>query len=326
MPRPPDPLPSALPWQVFTSAEARNAGVSSDRLKRGDLTRLRRGLQARKGDPVTEASLAAAICRHEGPAVVVGLSAARLLGMPLPRLLESWSLRTPLHVSIPGGRNGSDRVIRWHDFAITPEETQRLTYRQRRSYTSSATAPRSTLRVTNRARTWRDLAQNLPHVPLVTVGDHLVRTPRPDFEPGRELPWCTLEELRAVCTGRHAQALRRALADIRIGSDSPMETLLRLAFIEAGLPEPLINKPLIGADGRARHDPDFQWPQYRVCVEYEGASHKENDQVKRDIRRARQVKSAGWAEIRLYEEDTRRNCAQAIRLVRDELRERGWRP
>src|SRR5699024_11841478 len=48
MARYPAPLPPALPWPVFSHAEAMTAGLSRDRLNRSDLQRLRRGLYARR--------------------------------------------------------------------------------------------------------------------------------------------------------------------------------------------------------------------------------------------------------------------------------------
>lgn len=326
MSRPPAPLPAALPWQVFTSAEAQRAGLTSDRLKRHDIVRLRRGLYVRKGLPASEAGIVAALSRHETSAVVVGLSAARLLGMPLPSRLDSWGAGSPVHLAVPGGRHSDGQVVRWHDFSLADGDVQRVVFAQIMSFQEPAPAPRSPFHITTRSRTWRDLAPHLTHGELVAVGDHLVRNPRPKFENGRRRPWCTLEHLANACTGQYARLLRRVLIDVRIGADSPMETMLRLAFVTAGLPEPLINRPLIGPDGIALHTPDFQWPQYSVCAEYEGAGHNDEQQVKRDIRRARRVKSAGWSEVRLYKDDSRGDCADAVRLVRDELWAHGWRP
>ncbi|MFC7456997.1 hypothetical protein ACFQS2_07365 [Brachybacterium sp. GCM10030267] len=270
--------------------------------------------------------VAAALCRHERTAVIVGLSAARLLQMPLPKEVESWGISTPVHVSVPGGRSGSDQVVRWHDFTFQDHDVGRFSYRQPSVAGAPGAEPTSSLRLSTRARTWRDLAQFLSHWRLVAVGDHLVRTPRPGLERGRHRPWCTIDELRDVCRGNHMQALRAAVGDIRIGADSPMETLLRLAFREAGLPTPEINTPLAGADGNNRITPDFQWPQYGMCAEYDGRPHDGTRQVERDIRRGRAVARAGFTEVRLYSQDTLPDCGDAVRIVRDELIRHGWRP
>jgi hypothetical protein len=70
---------------------------------------------------------------------------------------------------------------------------------------------------------------NRPHV----MGDSCVRIPRVEFE-GRDTPLCTLGDLQRVID-RHKgkRGLRKAklaIQLIRIGSDSPQESLLRLAI------------------------------------------------------------------------------------------------
>lgn len=325
MPSVPAPLPDALPWRVFTRAEALRAGVSAERLRRSDLTRLRPGLLARRGCEPTEADIASAICRNEADAVVMGPSAARMQGIPLPQEESARTRGHPVHIAIPGGRRGSDDVVRWRGAVLSDAEVRSTRYSLPRS-PDGAAVPLAPVRLTTRARTWRDLAASLPQPWLVAVADHLVRRPRPRLERGRSTPWCTLEELAQACTGRHAGTLRRALAQVRIGADSPQETLLRLTFARAGLPEPELNVPLIGEDGAPRHEPDFLWPQYRVCAEYEGRHHSEAAQIDRDIARARRVSSAGWVEVRLTARDARRDGADAVRVVRDALRARGWTP
>lgn len=103
-----------------------------------------------------------------------------------------------------------------------------------------------------------------------------------------------------------------------------METLLRLAFEDAGLPTPLLNEPIIDPTGIQQHSPDFQWPDYRLCAEYDGAPHDSAERQKRDIRRERSASAAGFTEIRLFSEDARAGCAPAISRIRAELLRRGW--
>jgi len=266
-----------------------------------------------------ELHIAAALCRHDPRLVIVGLSAARLLGVPMPHHLETWTPQMPVEVATSGARGRSDGVVRWHDLSLSAGDIRRAEYLHR------ASGRTSRLRMTSRARTWRDLAAHLGPTQLVAVGDHLLRIPRPRFE-GRDEPWCTRADLLAVATGRHSRALQQAISQMRVGADSPKETELRLAFLSAGLPEPEINMPLLGPDGVARHQPDFQWREFSVCAEYEGAVHNDPEQIQRDIRRARAARAAGFLEIRLHKEDLRRGCAPAVSAVRSELRARGWRP
>lgn len=326
MPRPPAPLPATFPWKVFTRAEAARAGISVERLRRADLRKLRQGLFARTAAELVELDIVSALCRADPDAVVVGVTSARIQALPLPRHLEQWREGTPVHISFPQGRRTTDGVISRHAHVLGPGDLRTASFVHPASEASDSDRLVLPLRLTSRARTWRDLARTLSHPWLVAIGDHLVRRPRPDFESGRSEPWCSLEDLALQCTGRHARILRTALRDVRVGADSPRETLLRLAFAEAGLPEPEINVPLVGADGRTRHTPDFQWPAHRIAAEYDGKGHSEPDQVKRDIARARRVRDAGWTEVRLFAADADDGCAGAVHQIRRELHAKGWMP
>lgn len=316
--RAPAPFPASLPWPVLTRAEALLAGVTPGRLRAADIVRPRPGLLVRGDRTAGETEIVSAYCRTDPEAVAVGLTAARMQGMPLPEHLERALPRPRVHLSLPQGRVSSDSVVRWHQFVLPRDHVREARF---------AVAPleegahllEAPVRLTTRARTWRDLAPHLSEYWLIAIGDHLVRRPRPALEHGRTAAWCTLEELREQCTGRHAATLRAALRAVRIGADSPRETMLRLAFAQAGLPEPLLNMPLIGPDGSRLHEPDFQWPAHRVCAEYDGRAHSTPRQVGRDIRRARRVQGAGWTEVRLHSDDIAQRCAPAVHLVRTAL-------
>jgi len=182
--------------------------------------------------------------------------------------------------------------------------------------------------VTTPARTWLDLAAVVSPDELVVVGDACVRLPRPEFEP-RTAPHATLGELRGLIGGhrgkRGISSARAALELIRVGADSPQETLMRLAFERAGFPEPLVN-PLVKVPGTGEEfQPDLAFADYGVGVEYDGEHHSAAAQVGRDIRRAEKYARAGWLEVRLSKEHTVDDHRLAVRKVRDALASRGWR-
>lgn len=185
--------------------------------------------------------------------------------------------------------------------------------------------------LTSRVRTLLDLASIVAPDALVMIGDHLVRRPRPAFE-GRHEPHATLEQLREAAarfTGRGALRARAAMEQVRMSSDSPAETRLRLAFQRAGLPEPLVNVPArkAGRDGEPGLDlgePDLHWPQWRVAVEHEGPSHLDAEQLPKDIARAERREGAGWIEVRTTARDLRDNCSRAVARVRAALVRQGW--
>ena len=101
---------------------------------------------------------------------------------------------------------------------------------------------------------------------LVVMGDSCVRVPRQELE-GREQPLCALADLqRMIDRHKGKRGLRKAkeaIRLIRVGSDSPQETLLRLAIVRAGLPEPALNVPIFSEDGRQHHEPDLSYEKYR---------------------------------------------------------------
>lgn len=82
-----------------------------------------------------------------------------------------------------------------------------------------------------------ELATLLSLADLVVVGDYLVRKNPNGL--------ARLQRYCARATGPGAAAARRALAYVRTGVDSPMETRLRMLIVLAGLPEPLVNQ-LVG--------------------------------------------------------------------------------
>ena len=89
---------------------------------------------------------------------------------------------------------------------------------------------------------------------------------------------------------------------IRVGSDSPRESLLRLAIVRSGLPEPELN------------------------VEYEGASHNEEAQIVRDIARSERYGELGWTEVRISKRHMVNDAKPAVAKVRTALIQAGWRP
>ncbi|MGV8850807.1 MAG: hypothetical protein ACOH16_14835 [Propionibacteriaceae bacterium] len=128
------------------------------------------------------------------------------------------------------------------------------------------------LRVTSPWRTWCDLAvAGAEDADLVILADALRRR-----FPGAGARLLS-ERLDAWGSGRGARSLLRALARSRDGVDSPMETRLRLLFVDAGLPEPKVNQWVRLEDGTPIHRPDLSWPQWRVAADYDGVHHAERD-------------------------------------------------
>ena len=79
-----------------------------------------------------------------------------------------------------------------------------------------------------------------------------------------------------------------------------METRARLAFVEAGLPEPELNATVSGPDGHFLARVDFLWREAGVVVEYEGDQHRtDRRQWQNDIARVRLLEESGVRVIRI---------------------------
>ncbi|URI28421.1 MULTISPECIES: hypothetical protein [Micrococcus] len=231
------PLPSTLAAGAFTTAELHAAGLPWRRTLAADLARICRGVHtAGVPDPCAPDG-AAALVRLTG-GVVSHVSAALWHGLPLPpRLTRPAGLHLTFDRSARTHRTDLGGVVS-HRVRLPSDHVLELPDGQR---------------VTTAARTWFDLAGMLrPHEVdwLIAAGDHLVRPP---WTPtGRAHPVATvpgLSEVLARCRGRPGVRLARAaLAEVRVGADSPPETFLRLALIRAGLPEPELQVAVDPAD------------------------------------------------------------------------------
>ena len=314
MARRPAPLPSSLPHHAFTSSEARRHGITIDRLRASDLVRLGYGLYARKDVELTEQAVLGALLREDHQIVVSGRSAARTWQFPLPFEMQHWSATpqmTVMDMALQGRVRRNRPYLRWTRRSVSPSEIVEM----------------DGLRVTDRVRTWTDLALELGKDELVFIADHLVRHPRPWAE-DRHSPYATPEELADAIearTGRARTLLSEALQLARIGSDSPAETQLRLAAGRAGLPEPVLNRRLL--EGRVDlGEPDLAWTDWKVCLEHDGRDHRSKAQQEKDIGRRERREQHGWVEVQTVANDLTDGCRRGIARLTDALRRRGWEP
>ena len=183
--------------------------------------------------------------------------------------------------------------------------------------------------LTTPERTWLDLAEMLTVDELVVAGDSCVRVPRLEFE-GRGMPLCSVDDLqRMIDRHRGKRGIRRAreaIKLIRVGSDSPQESLLRLAIVRGGLPEPELYVPIVDEAGTRHHEPGLSYRKYRIGIEYEGEQHGEEGQIVRDIARSERYTALGWTEVRISHRHMHNDAKAAVAKVRSALVQAGWRP
>lgn len=314
------PLPPLLDPGVFTTAEARESGVPRGRLRAQDIVHPFHGMNA-AGVLLDDVESA---CEALTPLLAERqwfshVTAARLWGMPLP---ENWVPAEPLHTLALAGSHRMQRVgvIGW--------ETER------------SDIPRSMLGllpVVSPATVWAQLAMpgavllrdaRYPDDPprrsalsaewLVAVGDFLVSGKRE--KPRR--PLCTIAELTRELAAhrgkRGAKALAWALERVRSPVDSSQETFLRLGLIEAGLPEPDVQVPVVTAGG-LRHA-DLGYPDSGVLMEYQGDEHRTSRRRWLDDLTRRQLfEDAGYLVIEVGADDMYPDCRALGRRVRRAL-------
>ena len=98
-------------------------------------------------------------------------------------------------------------------------------------------------------------------------------------------------------------------------SESRPESLVRVACVRAGLPAP-VPQFVVMADGQFLGRVDLAWPEARLIVEYEGAHHFEETQIRRDDRRYERLVAAGWRVIRLSSADLQNLADVVSRIAR----------
>ncbi|OCB41402.1 hypothetical protein A5675_10225 [Mycobacterium malmoense] len=111
--------------------------------------------------------------------------------------------------------------------------------------------------------------------------------------------------------------LETALELVDPGAQSPRESYLRLLLIDAGLPRPQTQIPVLGVDGIPVAYLDLGWAEDMVAVEYDGDQHRtDRGQYVKDIRRMEMLEQLGWIVVRVVAED---RPAVIVRRVRDAL-------
>ena len=241
-------------------------------------------------------------CRMYAPRLRNGqlfshVTAARLLGIPVPLRHRS---SADLHVASVRGTRVRTRGVVGH---LVPDAVASFG---------------EELPVVSPAQTWCHLASMVSRDYLVAAGDYLISGLR---LPGgsRTPPLCSHEELvRAVGrygSRRGAAALGWALPLLRSGVDSARESMLRLAIIAAGLPEPIVGHP-VPVEGNVVLHPDLSYPQRKIAIEYEGDDHrKDKKRWRQDLRRIVLLEEAGWRVIRATDDDIA-DPTNMVRVIR----------
>ncbi len=298
----PMPLPSGLTGRAFATTEASAEGVSRTRTRAQDLATPFRGVRIPANNDPGDLELCRAYStRMPRTQFFSHVTAAKLYGLPLPAKLQT---DRRIHVAMVGD------IGRVRMRGVIAHRLEKATVRSV-----------DELRVISPTETWCQLSTAVGFIHLVSIGDALVR---------RVQPLATMSELVGVVKRheghRGVRLLRHALASVRAGVDSPMETRIRLIIVAAGLPEPQVNAEILNRYGAFIALGDMVYPEFRVLVEYDGAHHFTNvQQSHHDIERLDAVMEEKWRVIRLNSSHLRRPDV-VVDKVRTALEDAGWLP
>lgn len=136
----------------------------------------------------------------------------------------------------------------------------------------------------------------------------------------------TVEEIEAYIRdhpGSHnTRAVRRALAEVVPGAQSPWETFTRLVVHRSGL---VMFEPQCPIPGTALHT-DLGSAGHRIAIEYEGDYHRGSEQHKRDIARWNRITGEKWTLILVSSTMLTSTPARTsfVAQIAGELHARGW--
>jgi hypothetical protein len=164
----------------------------------------------------------------------------------------------------------------------------------------------SGLPVTSRVRTAFDMGRHLNRTEALARVDALMWNQ--EF---------SLVDVRAL-GDRYPRApgLRRLLELLPLidgGAESPRESGIRLWLLDAGLPKPETQIPVLAGGTSPVAFLDIGWRDYKVAVEYDGDHHrKDRRQYVKDIARLRMLEALGWLVIRVIAEDKPRDVIARV--------------
>ena len=160
---------------------------------------------------------------------------------------------------------------------------------------------------TTAARTVADLAPTLTLEQLVSAMDSALRAGT-----------VNKADLAAVCLRRAGrpgvELLRKATPLARVGSDSALESRIRLVIVGGGLPEPMLQIVVVVDGETYRIDMGYYAPQ--VAIEGDGRDpHELPDALFRDRRRQNALSNSGWLPLRFTWDDVINRPAYIVAQV-----------
>ncbi|MGH3723859.1 MAG: endonuclease domain-containing protein [Mycobacterium sp.] len=280
----------------FIGTEALESGLVTRRSLQRNFTRLYPNVYVPAGSLVNASDRANAAWLWSGRrAVVTGRSASALLGSKWVDAIAS--------AELTHGRRRAPGLITLYQDTLSADEIVQL----------------GEPAVTTSARTAFDIGRRMAFVPALIHLDALSRATQFDVPDV------------AALIDRHAGTrglvqLRRLLAMVDGGAESPQETRTRLLIVRSGMPKPTTQIRVTDESGGVIARIDMGWEEWKVGVEFDGAQHwTDPAQRARDIDRTAELEALGWRLVRVNSEMLRYREGTVITRVGDALRAAGWR-
>ncbi|AGB26221.1 hypothetical protein Mycsm_06058 [Mycobacterium sp. JS623] len=280
--------------KVFLGSEAVAQGsLTPYELRRGHQRMFRNVYFDKRHDMTLLDRIEGAWLRSGRQAVIAGVAASALHG-------AQWVADDiPIELIWNYGRSPSGLLVR--NEALEDDEITRV----------------ASLPVTTRVRTAFDLGRYLPRGEGIARLDSLMHSQIFSIED-------VLLLAKRYRGARGLRALRASLPLVDGGAASPQETWLRVLYIDAGLPRPTTQIPIVEGRGKVVRWADMGWEEFMVVSEYDGDLHRTNrNKYTNDIRGLRRARELGWIVDQVIKED---RPADIVQRARAALISRGWRP
>ena len=270
------------PRRVLTRQALRRMGVSERRISSREFLRVLPGCYVRRDAPAGLRAIARTAQRRVVPgSVVIHVTAAELLGLPLPDR-HTWGGGAAVHVR------------------VEPEAKRRSS----KGLTVHVRTGRPSVRHDGLVLDWPvdvllDLAGLLSHDDLVACVDALGSRRRE----GLRFPVETIRGGAGPGGGRGVGAGRAAAAQARDWVDSPQETRTRLMMLRAGYEEPVTNHRVVDLVKKKEYYLDLSYPERKIAIEYDGKQHFTPEQALRDHGKDASLHRGGWTVIRILARD-----------------------
>jgi hypothetical protein len=163
--------------------------------------------------------------------------------------------------------------------------------------------------VTSSARTALDFGCWYPTMTAVAGIDALARA--------LEIKATDVELLARRYPGRRGiLRARQAMELFDAGAQSPKESWLRVVLIQAGLPRPQTQIPVLDEMGNSIAYLDMGWDDVKVAVEYDGEQHRvDRRQYTWDVRRLESLERLGWIVVRVVAGDRPAEVVARVRAA-----------